>query len=447
MSMSTKARVDRKTVPGITALSVSGYKSLSRRQRLEIRPLTILAGANSSGKSSVMQPILLLKQTREASYDPGPLLLNGTNVRFTTADQLLSRTAANTYADELHIGLETAPYGSVELVFKRPPRKSLDLDRMIFQEETKSIVLQQNMSKEEISEVVPEPLRHWETIQLQRGRRKVQWVLRRERCFFTVRLSVPGFPIGPPFPSYPFGIPDVSEHIQKIIHLPALRGNPERTYPTTAVGTKFPGTFQEYTASIVALWQTTNDRRLRRLQRALEKLGLTWTVSVQTLDETQVELQVGRLPHRSRAQKDGQVNVADVGYGVSQVLPVLVALFAASPGQLVYIEQPEIHLHPRAQTALAEVLADAAKRGVRVVVETHSDLLLLGLQTLVAEGNFAPELIKLHWFSRRKDGSTQIESADLDESGAFGEWPVDFGDVRQRVENQFLTAAESSIER
>ncbi|MGI9105730.1 MAG: AAA family ATPase, partial [Pyrinomonadaceae bacterium] len=56
---------------GITKITVAGYKSISREQSIEIRPLTILAGANSSGKSSMMQPLLLLKQTLEASYDPG----------------------------------------------------------------------------------------------------------------------------------------------------------------------------------------------------------------------------------------------------------------------------------------------------------------------------------------------------------------------------------------
>ena len=75
---------------GITAISVRGFKSLAKESRIEIRPLTILAGANSSGKSSIMQPLLLLKQTLEASYDPGPLLLNGPNAKFTAVDQIFS---------------------------------------------------------------------------------------------------------------------------------------------------------------------------------------------------------------------------------------------------------------------------------------------------------------------------------------------------------------------
>ncbi|MDM8529465.1 AAA family ATPase [Anaerolineales bacterium HSG24] len=62
-------------IPGITAIGVEGFKSLQQYQSLEIRPFTILAGANSSGKSSILQPLLLLKQTLEAIYDPGPLLL------------------------------------------------------------------------------------------------------------------------------------------------------------------------------------------------------------------------------------------------------------------------------------------------------------------------------------------------------------------------------------
>ena len=126
------------------------------------------------------------------------------------------------------------------------------------------------------------------------------------------------------------------------------------------------------------------------------------------------------------------VSIADVGLGVSHTLPVLVALQVADEGRLVYIEQPEIHLHPRAQVKLADILANAAKRGVRVVAETHSTLLLTAIQTLVAKGELKPELVKLHWFQRDpKTGVTEVTSTDLDENGAFvqSDWPEDFDDV------------------
>jgi len=77
---------------GITRLAVEGFKSISERQSIEIAPLTILAGANSSGKSSIIQPLLMLKQTLEFPQDPGPLLISASapNVRFTSGDQFVS---------------------------------------------------------------------------------------------------------------------------------------------------------------------------------------------------------------------------------------------------------------------------------------------------------------------------------------------------------------------
>src|SRR5882724_9979062 len=75
----------------LTAITLRGFKSFQDETRIEIRPLTLLAGANSSGKSSAIQPLLLLKQTLEAEYDPGPLLLDGPNIKFTAMEQTLWR--------------------------------------------------------------------------------------------------------------------------------------------------------------------------------------------------------------------------------------------------------------------------------------------------------------------------------------------------------------------
>jgi predicted ATPase len=157
-------------------------------------------------------------------------------------------------------------------------------------------------------------------------------------------------------------------------------------------------------------------------------------------------LQVARLPQGAKGKASDMVSIADVGFGVSQTLPVVVALREAKPGQLVYLEQPEIHLHPRAQTAMAKVLADAARRGVHIVAETHSALLILGVQTLVAEGKLAPELVKLHWFERR-EGVTKVRSADLDEAGSFGDWPEDFADIVLEAQSKYLDAVEARAAR
>ena len=120
----------------------------------------------------------------------------------------------------------------------------------------------------------------------------------------------------------------------------------------------------------------------------LIRLGLTAKLSAVPINDTEVELRVSRCFSSSKeGTTEDTVSIADVGLGISQVLPVLVALHAANSKQLIYLEQPEIHLHPRAQYIMAEVLADAALQGKRLVVETHSSLFLLAIQTLVAEGS------------------------------------------------------------
>ena len=96
-----------KNISGITKIAVKGFKSIAEEREIDIRPLTILAGANSSGKSSIMQPLLMLKQTLEAPYDPGPLLLDGPNVQFTLAEQFLSTLTDGKRADSFQVRIET----------------------------------------------------------------------------------------------------------------------------------------------------------------------------------------------------------------------------------------------------------------------------------------------------------------------------------------------------
>jgi predicted ATPase len=80
------------------------------------------------------------------------------------------------------------------------------------------------------------------------------------------------------------------------------------------------------------------------------------------------------------------------------------------------------------------------------VIETHSSLLLLGVQKLVADGTLDPAKVKLHWFQRdEQTGLTNITSADMDEAGRFGDWPEDFDDVTLTAQQQYLDAAEQKL--
>jgi hypothetical protein len=292
-------------------------------------------------------------------------------------------------------------------------------------------VLREGMPHQEIVPLLPPPFRSMFGRHLS-PRLKVV----RDRCFLVIGVSeARGGGI------LPAGF--FAPAIRQVIHLPGLRGNPERNYPVSAAKDLFPGTFEKYTASVILEWQRVHSQKLASLNQDLLSLRLTWKAEARLLNEAEAELRVGRMARSRRGGARDLVNIADVGFGLSQVLPVLVALQAAEPRQLVYLEQPEIHLHPAAQLGLAEVLAKAAQRGVRVVLETHSALLLLRVQALVAEGRLASEEVKLHWFRRSADGSTEIASADLDENGAFGDWPEDFGPTELAAQSQYLDAVEA----
>ena len=426
---------------GITAISVQGFKSLAKESRIEIRPLTILAGANSSGKSSIMQPLLLMKQTLEAGYDPGPLLLNGPNAKFTSVNQFISLSQKDSDCQAFSVKINHATYPTLKITFSLNDNQTLEIREMIIGEGNFSFSLRPNQSSGELEKVISVLQK-----KLPEGMRLSVF---RNRCFLNVAYEalngearVEFSPVLEIYEPGLFSFFVFQEELHNIVHVPGLRGNPERVYPKTAVGSDFPGTFENYVATIIANWQAKRDERLKRLEAMLTDLGLTWKISAKPVDDTQVELLVGRLPKSKRGGED-LVNISDVGFGVSQVLPVLIALLVAEPGQLVYLEQPELHLHPRAQYALAKILAETAKRGVKLVVETHSALLLLQVQTLVAKRDLDPNLVKLHWFSRSdEDGTTSIQSADLDENGAFGDWPEDFGDVEWMAEGAYLDAVE-----
>ncbi|MCX5674540.1 MAG: AAA family ATPase [Planctomycetota bacterium] len=435
----------RKPNDGITGITVGGYKSIVDEQSIEVRNLTILAGANSSGKSSIMQPLLLLKQTLEASYDPGALLLDGPNVRFSSVDQFFTVPPTDPGQKCFSVGMKMGQNTEIKVCFERVAGKvkGLRIREMTFQEPSKKGTLHESMTHDEILALVPAELQR---IGLPSKEVPVQWAVSRERCFLVPRLTLKGERVLFPFPFPLCGTSAVSaaeRALRGLIHLPGLRGNPRRSYAKTAVGSTFQGVFQEYTASVISRWQDEDKQRQRLLGRDLQQLGLTWKVAAKPIEDTEVELNVGRLPRALAGGGWDLVNIADVGFGVSQALPVLVALHVAEPGQTVYLEQPEIHLHPKAQVALAQVLASAAQRGVRVVAETHSALLILGIQALVARGILPPGKVKMHWFSRGEDGHTQVRSADLDESGAFGDWPEDFAETEMKAQSAFLDAAEA----
>ncbi|WP_225991412.1 AAA family ATPase [Actinomadura montaniterrae] len=439
----------------INRITVKGYKALQNAQSIDIKNLTVIAGVNSSGKSSVVQPLLLLKQTLDASYDPGPLLLDGANVNITAIEQVLSRgQTRSSQVKSFTLGLGYEEGKVIELKFGKNPKgdlKVLEMSRTLPNIDRK-LVLREGMSDNQIREAIPGAILENYTDIIRRLRdRTRQLAVVRDRSFLDIGVR---FSDGPSSRTAvltklssivydDFSTDSIEAEISRIIHLPALRGNPARTYRTVAVEGRYPGTFETYTAGIIAAWQNRHAKsKLATLKSDLEEIGLTWKVEAKQIDDTQVELLVGRLPRARQGGAHDVVNIADVGFGVSQTLPVIVALIAASPGQIVYLEQPEIHLHPRAQFVFGNLLARAVSRGVKVILETHSSLLIRSIQTKIAQGVLSPRDVSLNWFARNPTtGFTAVTAAELENDGSFGDWPEDFDEVYLEAESKYLDAA------
>ncbi|MCF6191715.1 MAG: AAA family ATPase [Candidatus Hydrothermae bacterium] len=441
-------------------ISVKGYKSYRDKTTVSLRMLTILSGANSSGKSSLIQPLLLLKQTLQTPSDPGPLKLDGPNVVFSRSEQMFWKGIRDKQ-DKLEFGLtlDSPNHGNdihVRIIFgrKKEPRglPSLKIQEtewrigshsLVLRPETPHKELLNYLKKRKESEKLSIDAHIFSLFELGTNQIKkefnVRFIPQRLRCFLVGAIQIEDTILA----RFPGEMMLVEQAIRNIIHVPGLRGNPERAYPVRAVEGEYPGLFQDYVASLISKWQRSKKEKIKELDQYLIQAKLTWKVRARQRSDTEVELRVGRtLTSRKGGARD-LVNIADTGFGVSQSLPVIVALLAAERGHLIYLEQPEIHLHPDAQVGLADLIVSTVNRGVQIIVETHSHLILLALQRAIAKRTLDHNDAILHWFQRDSQGKTHVSHTLFNLDGSFENpnIPVDFNQVSLDLMFEYLTSA------
>ena len=178
---------------------------------------------------------------------------------------------------------------------------------------------------------------------------------------------------------------------------------------------------------------------------SLQKMGLVEELKIEKITKDRQEYTV-----KVRVRKNSPwVDIADVGFGISQVLPVVTQLFFAPKGSIIIIEQPEIHLHPSAQAGLADVIIDAIKarengdRSIQLIIETHSEHFLRRLPRRLAESQITDSDI-VAYFANAESYPTKLEKLNVDEYGNIHNWPKDFfGDITSDLFSQ----AESVMKR
>jgi predicted ATPase len=126
-----------------------------------------------------------------------------------------------------------------------------------------------------------------------------------------------------------------------------------------------------------------------------------------------------------------------VGFGLTQVFPIIVAALSAKLHDILLIENPEVHLHPAGQAQMGQFLADVAQAGVQVIVETHSDHILNGIRRSVKSERLPAENVAIHFFRPRSSDAAQVMSPVLDGSGNIDSWPDGFFDQFDKDMNHF----------
>lgn len=168
----------------------------------------------------------------------------------------------------------------------------------------------------------------------------------------------------------------------------------------------------------------------------LEHMGLLEDVATTDRGKMGTELTV-----RSHGVKR-DLDLTSIGVGVSQVLPTLVTGLIAAPGTTFLLEQPELHLHPRVQSSLADFFLGLANVGKQCIVETHSEYLINRLRRRVAEddGDRLAKQIQIY-FVEREDGKARFQKVDLNEYGAIVKWPKGFFDEGPSEAQLIMNAA------
>ena len=119
------------------------------------------------------------------------------------------------------------------------------------------------------------------------------------------------------------------------------------------------------------------------------------------------------------------VNISDVGFGASQILPLIVEGFHCPNNSIIISEQPEIHLHPKIQAELGDMLIDVVKENKFIIIETHSEHLIARVRRRIAEGKISRKKVSIYYFEPESRG-TRIEEIILDDDGQYLYFPEGF---------------------
>jgi predicted ATPase len=453
-------------------LRIQNFKIWKDTGSIRMAPITLFFGANSSGKSSIGQFLMMLKQTVESSDRKAVFYPGGKNsavqlgsyqemVFHRNPDNKISFEYQWDFQDAFQIKdpITSQIYSGDLLSFEAVVRLgdkqtySLVVSYLKYQlmangKQTLAVLLERKIGAKSAYKVDAE--------QYALVRKKMRaWSLKDTVRFYGFPDEVVAYYQNADF------VQELNlrheKLFQSLFYLGPLRNKAERLYSWSGVNPESVGFSGENTiAAILSARNRKISLGYKRQAKPFEaiialkltEMGLIEEFKVNSISEQRQEYEV---KVRVKGSKDW-VDLPDVGFGISQVLPVLVQCFYAPPGSIILMEQPEIHLHPNAQSALADVMIDVinskengADRNIQLIIETHSEHFLRRLQRRIAEDTIPQEKVSAYFADITKTPST-LETLKIDSYGNIRNWPENFfGDEMGEIMEQAKAAMKKRM--
>ena len=365
----------------IRLLRLINFKPFAN-QDIEFKQLTLLSGLNSTGKSSVIQSLLLLRQSYQQGILPKTgLALNGDLVCIGTAQDALFEGAGKEESIEFDLTWENGTKDVWRFNYDREVDVLNLASAAIAQEVYQSSLFSNNFHYLQAERMGPRPFFEMSDFQVrQLGQLGTRGEYTAHFLFINGRKEMPNSSLSHPQ-----------------VKLKGKQGE---------VGAKSFDLIDQ-----VEAWMGE--------------------ISPGTRINIDAKPDVDLMSFQYSYGDSNPYRATNVGFGISYTLPIIVAVLASPPGTLIIIENPEAHLHPKGQAKMGELLALAASCGVQVVIETHSDHVLNGIRLAVHGGKLNPDDVQLHYFERKeKDGQayTEVVSPRIDRRGRIDQWPEGFFD-------------------
>ena len=423
----------------IEGIQLSNFKCFEDSGRVRLAPLTVIFGKNNAGKSSILNSLLLLRQTLVA-----PDLIPRLNIRGTLY-------SAGDYADIVyqHRASKNIVFSfSISGTYRNSEEKySAKIELEFASDEPQPPRLASVRAYLEESENVP-------SLEIRRSRGQggpYEMLMENHKLGgelkanfrFAVNRFLPRIGFEPPAvgrpnkhkPEIRRKVRDLFDELEKSLlnvrAVGAFRQQPGRRY-------EFQGRVTEGSDAsgkdvILSLIEDTTGRRnrgalLRNVNRYLQSVG-----KVKLLRPRSISKQARLFEVRLKDTDSGRwANFADVGYGIGQALPVIVEGLRTPQGGTFLVQEPEIHLHPDAQLRMADFLVDLVKSGKRVIAETHSENLLLRIRhsivkttTMVSSG-LTPDQVSIVYVDKSSKGPSKARELKIDSLGQIDGWPIGF---------------------